>query len=111
MAAWLASNKAATRKAFIDHAVDKHGMSKHHANTLYYGLKKKLNEFYIVSQKIGGRVLAEYSSFDRPQWVLFENEWAPNVMVFETANKAQAAVIKLVESGWDGKVVKVESAE
>lgn len=107
MAAWLSANKDATRKSFIDHAVHKHGMSKHHANTLFYGLKKRLQEYYIIAQKIGGRTLAEYSSYDRPQWVMFDNEWAPNVMVFESADKAQSAVSKLVAQGWDGKVEKI----
>lgn len=107
MLAWLQANKNATRKEFITHAMDKHGMSQHHANTLFYSLKNKLMEYYVVMQPFNGRVIAEHSSADRPQWVQFDNIWAQDAMIFESEVQATEMVIKLIKQGWDSTVKKI----
>jgi hypothetical protein len=99
MSKFMADNKGVSRKDFIAHAKEKHGMSQHHANTMYYSMKKKLNEFYVVNNYYNGRVLAEWSSYDRPYWVLFENQWARDAMIFDTEESAQEAVEKMNACG------------
>lgn len=107
MVAWFQANKNATRKEFITHAMDKHGMSLQHANTLFYSLKKKLTEYYIVVQPFNNRVIAEYSSADRPMWVQFDNIWARDAMIFESESQATEMVINLLKQGWNSVVKKI----
>jgi len=67
---WMNANKNASRKEFIAHATGKLGMSAAHASTIYYALKRKVNEaWYIQHPRLSSYVLAENTMQNMFQWV------------------------------------------
>jgi hypothetical protein len=100
---WIKANPEAKRKDFITFAVMELGISVPHANTMFYSLKKKLTEYYIISHPSHDlRVLCEFDSYTT-KWTEFEDPKARDAMIFETKEKAFNA---LEEIG-AGKVIKI----
>lgn len=87
---YLGNYKTATRKEFMTYAAKELGMGPHYANTLFYALKKKMVEFYVVANPANGKVLAEHSAYDIPVWTAFEKAslFNPGILTQRQAAKA-----------------------
>lgn len=85
---WLQSNPTASRKEFMAHVTGNLGITAHHANTMYYMLKKKLSEgFIFVHPYLKGYVLAENQISHNLQWI---DATSPNVpLIVETIDEAK----------------------
>ena len=94
---WLVDHPGATRGQFVAHCVEL-GMSKAHANTSFYALKKKAvastNEaFMIVHPLDSGTVLAENTRLRRYEWIdICEHNDYVSPMVFDSLFEAEAIV-------------------
>lgn len=93
---FLQDNPNATRKQFAEF-VAKFGVSPAYANTMFYALKKKLNEvFYIVNQD--GKVLAEndtWTNFDNysTRLLVFKNEWKARKKALQVEGKVETTIV------------------
>lgn len=106
MRGWMASNAGAGRGAFIAAAVER-GMSKHHANSYYYQLKKKsaVKEGYILVHPASKSfVLAENYEMKRREWVDVNSDFEP--FFFATEAAAQKEAKSFAE--WNGQHSVVE---
>lgn len=99
---WLKANPNATRGEFIRHAGEHHQMSKHHANTHYYVLKKKMSVsecFILVHPASASFVLAENYELNRMQWIDVNSDLEP--LIFETEQDAGKIAKYMAE--WQGQ--------
>lgn len=108
---WLASNANHTRGAFIAHMTAKHGMSSHHANTMYYAEKKRnaskatdVKEVYFIQHPfVSTYLLGENRELNKFDWVDHDGKVDP--MVFETAQEAEKMMKYMSE--WKGQPTKL----
>lgn len=86
--AWLAANAGATRGQFVTFADATLGMSKAHASTIFYLLKKRLNEGWVLSHPTSGKfVLGENKLTGNYAWNELDSDVEP--AIFETEEAAQ----------------------
>lgn len=93
---WLTDHPGATRGQFVAHCLEQ-GMSKAHANTLFYSVKKKAavqEAFMIFHPSVQNFVLAENLYLKRYQWVGLKDDLYEDIqpLVFETEAAAQHVV-------------------
>lgn len=108
--AWLAEHPNARLSEFVAHCKDL-GMSKAHATTTFYSIKKKAKvaEAYMVFHPLDSQtVLAENTRMRRYEWIDI-NEGAPYAepLIFESMFEAQSIVAGVGLMGQSGIVTKV----
>ena len=91
---WLKDNPQATRKDFMNKAVEL-GMGQSHANTLYYSLKRKIGECFFIG--MGGKYLTESCSLIAPKFIDLAD--SGELLVFENKREAYRMVELLRSSG------------